>query len=226
MKFANFSKLGLAALAAGVIAVTALALSPRSAQWLAPARGAAAMPMPPVPAGDSQATFAAGCFWSMQAIFQQLKGVDQVMPGYAGGTAPHPTYDLVETGDTGYAETLNIVYNPKVISYNQLLDVLLTSRDPTTLNRQGPDEGTQYRSIIFARDSTQKRDAVAKIASFNSRHVWPDPIVTTVQPFTKFYPAESYHFDYYRLHPDQPYCSQVIAPEVAEFRAKFKGLLK
>lgn len=180
----------------------------------------------PPPPGMQQATFAAGCFWSMQAIFQQLKGVVKVDPGYSGGTLPHPSYDQVETGLTNYAETVNITYEPKVISYRALLRVLLTARDPTTLNSQGPDYGTNYRSVIFYRNGTQKQEAEAMIQQVNAQHFWRDPIVTTVMPFTTFWRAESYHLDYYRKHPYQPYCADVIAPEIARFRAMYPSLLK
>jgi peptide-methionine (S)-S-oxide reductase len=172
------------------------------------------------------ATFAAGCFWSMEAIFKQLKGVESAVPGYAGGKSAHPSYEQVETGTTGHAESLNVVFDPKVISYRDLLEVLLTTRDPTTLNRQGNDEGPQYRSIIFTHNEEQRRDAKLMIAKFNALHVWQNPIVTEVRPFTAFYRAEDAHMDYYRLHPDEPYCRSVIAPEIAEFRAKFKAKLK
>jgi peptide-methionine (S)-S-oxide reductase len=209
----------------GLVLMAVFAVSPRAALLIAPARAAAA-PLPPVPAGQEEATFAAGCFWSMQAIFEQLKGVDKVMPGYAGGKTVNPSYEQVETGLTGHAETLDIVYDPKVISYKELLDVLLTSRDPTSLNRQGPDEGTQYRSVIFYHNAAQKQAAEAMIAQFNAQHVWQRPIVTRVTAYTHFYPAEAYHYDYYKKHPDEGYCAEVIAPEVAQFRAKFKSLLK
>ena len=162
----------------------------------------------------------------MEAIFKQLKGVYKAEPGYAGGKLANPSYEQVETGSTGHAEALNIVFDPKVISYRDLLDVLLTVRDPTTINRQGPDEGPQYRSIIFYRNEEQKRAAKEMIAKFNAAHIWQRPIVTEVQPFSNFYRAEDYHFNYYNLHPDQPYCKFVIAPEIAEFRAKFKSKLK
>ena len=180
----------------------------------------------PPPPGMQQATFAAGCFWSMQAIFQQLKGVEKVDPGYAGGTRPHPSYDQVETGLTNYAETVNITFDPKVISYPTLLRVLLTARDPTTLNSQGPDYGTNYRSVIFYHNATQKQEARDAIQQITSQHVWHDPIVTTVVPFTTFWRAEDYHLDYYRKHPDQPYCATVIAPEIAHFQAMYPALLK
>ena len=180
----------------------------------------------PPPAGRQEATFAAGCFWSMEAIFKQLKGVDKVLPGYSGGTAPHPSYEQVEEGNTGYAESLDIIYDPKVVSYRELLQVLLVARDPTTLDRQGPDEGSQYRSVIFYRNAAQKQSAEQAIAEVNAAHTWQKPIVTAVAPFTSFYRAEDYHLNYYNLHPDQGYCAAVIAPEIAEFRAKFKSELK
>ena len=180
----------------------------------------------PTPAGRAKATFAAGCFWSMEAIFKQLKGVDKAEPGYSGGKLVNPSYEQVENGDTGHAESLNITFDPKVISYGDLLEVLLTTRNPTTPNKQGPDEGPQYRSIIFYRDEAQHKAALETIQKINAAHIWSDPVVTEVKPFTKFYRAEDYHLDYYNRHPSQPYCASVIAPEIAEFRAKFKAKLK
>jgi len=179
-----------------------------------------------VPAGKEVATFAAGCFWSMEAIFKQLKGVETVEPGYAGGKLADPSYEQVETGTTGHAESVNIIFDPKVISYRDLLRVLLTVRDPTTLNRQGPDEGPQYRSIIFYHNEQQRRIAQEMIQKITAEHLWPNPIVTTVTPFTNFYRAEDYHLDYYRRHPDEGYCRFVIAPEIATFRQKFRAKLK
>jgi peptide-methionine (S)-S-oxide reductase len=176
--------------------------------------------------GLQRATFAAGCFWSMEAIFKQLRGVSSVYPGYAGGTVAHPSYDLVETGTTGYAETVNITYDPKRISYTTLLKVLLTVRDPTTLNQQGNDVGTNYRSIIFYRTAAEKAAADADIQQINAEHIWPNPIVTEVRPFTTFYRAEGYHLNYYALHPYEPYCALVIAPEISNFREKYPELLK
>jgi peptide-methionine (S)-S-oxide reductase len=172
------------------------------------------------------ATLAAGCFWSMEAIFKQLKGVDKVVSGYAGGKLTNPSYEDVATGNTGHAETINITFDPSKITFKDLLDVMLTMRDPTTLNRQGNDEGTEYRSVIFYRNEEQHKDALAMIKKFNDNKVWPDKIVTAVTPFSNFYPAEQYHVDYYRLHPDQPYCRLVIAPEIADFRARFRSKLK
>jgi len=188
--------------------------------------GATVWPVSQAKPTEQTATFAAGCFWSMEAIFKQLKGVDHVEPGYAGGNLANPSYEQVETGSTGHAESVNILFDPKVISYRQLLQVLLTVRDPTTLDQQGNDSGPQYRSVIFYRNAAQKQVAEAAIREVGASHVWPDPIVTKVEPFTHFYRAEDYHLDYYNLHPDQPYCQFVIAPEIAKFQAEYKCLLK
>ena len=176
--------------------------------------------------GSETATLAAGCFWSMEAIFQQLKGVEKVEPGYAGGRTANPTYEQVETSRTGHAETINIMFDPKVISYRKLLEVLLTARNPTTLNQQGPDGGPQYRSAIFYRNAKQKQEADEAIQKATASHLWPGKIVTTVQPYTNFYPAEKYHDDYYRHHPSEGYCQYVIAPEISDFRENFKSQLK
>lgn len=178
------------------------------------------------PKGRATATFAAGCFWSMEAIFKQLKGVDKAVPGYAGGTMVGPSYEQVETGKTGYAESLMITYDPNVISYKDLLRVLLTVRNPTTKDQQGNDVGPQYRSIIFYQTAAQKQAAQQAIKEMNAAHTWPKPIVTEVKPFSTFYRAEDYHMNYYALNPGNPYCSGVIAPEIDEFREKFKPLLK
>jgi peptide-methionine (S)-S-oxide reductase len=191
--------------------------------------GAAPPSSPATPrpsAGKETATLAAGCFWSMEAIFKQLKGVEKAEPGYAGGKVARPSYEQVESGDTGHAETVNVTFDPQVISYRDLLQVLLTVRNPTTRNRQGPDEGPQYRSVIFYRNEEQHRAAVETIRKITAAHLWPRPIVTAVTPFTNFYRAENYHLDYYRRHPNEPYCRYVIAPEIAEFRARFKTKLK
>ncbi len=172
------------------------------------------------------ATFAAGCFWSMEAIFKQLKGVSSVEPGYAGGKTKNPTYEQVEGADTGHAETVNIIFDPKIISYHDLLDVLLTVRNPTTLNSQGPDSGPQYRSVIFARNEGQKKAAQDAIKRIGASHLWNAPIVTQVADLSTFYRAEDYHLNYYNLHPNEGYCAGVIGPELAEFRTKFKSKLK
>jgi len=203
----------------GVI-YTAVELAPVQAQVPAPNS------KPPPKPEKQTATLAAGCFWSMEAIFKQLKGVESVIPGYAGGKTANPSYEDVEFGNSGHAETVNIVFDPAEITFKDLLDVLLTVRDPTTLNGQGEDIGTQYRSVIFYRNEQQKKDAVEIIKKFDDDHVYPNKIVTAVSPFTNFYRAEDYHIDYYRLHQNEGYCRQVIAPEIARFRSIFKSKLK
>ncbi|BDI29636.1 peptide methionine sulfoxide reductase MsrA [Capsulimonas corticalis] len=181
---------------------------------------------PKPPAGQEIATLAAGCFWSNQAMYQKLKGVSKVEPGYAGGHTPNPTYDEVCTDQTGYAESVQITFDPKVISYHDLLTVFFGAHDPTTLNRQGPDEGTQYRSAIFYQTPEQKATALQVKAEYQKSHPSMAPIVTQIGPFTNFYRAESYHYDYYAKHPDQPYCAAVVAPEIARFEERFHSRLK
>jgi len=171
-----------------------------------------------------QATFGAGCFWCVETVFSELRGVVQVTPGYAGGHVANPSYKQVCTGTTGHAEAVQILYDPEQISYAELLEVLFSIHDPTTLNRQGDDVGTQYRSVIFYHNPEQKRLAEEAIAYY--QQFWPDPIVTAVEPFTNFYPAEDYHHNYYRLNPNQGYCRLVISPKVAKFREKFRSKLK
>ena len=172
------------------------------------------------------ATLAGGCFWCLEAVFEQLKGVEKVESGYSGGTVVNPTYEQVCTGTTGHAEVVQITFDPAVISFEDLLGVFFTIHDPTTPNRQGMDVGTQYRSAIFYHDEAQKAAAQRVIAQMEQAGVWDDPIVTEVTPFTAFYPAEDYHRRYFQLHPDQPYCRAVIAPKVAKFRKKYMDRLK
>lgn len=177
--------------------------------------------------GTEVATFAGGCFWCTEAVFDQLKGVDKVQSGYAGGHVPSPSYELVCTGTTGHAEAIQITFDPKVISYKQLLEIFFHVHDPTTLNRQGPDVGTQYRSAVFYHNEQQKREADEVIKEIQAEKVWDDrQIVTEVVPFKAFYPAEDYHEDYYRLHGEQPYCAMVISPKVTKFRAHYAQMLK
>jgi len=172
------------------------------------------------------ATLAGGCFWCLEAAFQQLKGVSNVASGYAGGTVPNPSYEAVCTGTTGHAEVTQVEFDPAVISYRDLLDVFFTIHDPTTLNQQGGDVGTQYRSAIFYQSPEQERTARATIGALEAEKVWDDPIVTEVVPLTVFYPAESYHRDYYNRNQNQPYCRAVIAPKVAKLRKHFMEKLK
>jgi peptide-methionine (S)-S-oxide reductase len=172
------------------------------------------------------ATLAGGCFWCIEEVFKELKGVDTVVSGYSGGQRPNPSYEQVCTGVTGHAESVQIVFDPKVISFKDLLHVFFTVHDPTTLNRQGADAGTQYRSAIFYHSPEQKATAEEVIREIDSAKVWSDPIVTEVTKFTEFYPAEDYHQNYYERNPEQGYCRIVIAPKVAKFRAKYIGMLK
>jgi peptide-methionine (S)-S-oxide reductase len=172
------------------------------------------------------ATLAGGCFWCLEAVFKDLRGVEKVESGYTGGSTPDPSYEQVCTGTTGHAEAVQIVFDPSVISYEELLDVFFTIHDPTTLNRQGADIGTQYRSAIFYHTPEQRALAEQTIQRLNAAGIWVSPIVTEVVPFTKFYPAEQYHQEYYARNPDQPYCRAVIAPKVAKFRQQHLAKLK
>ena len=172
------------------------------------------------------ATLAGGCFWCLEAVFQQLRGVTKVVSGYAGGTVPNPSYQAVCTGTTGHAEVTQITFDPGVISYRDLLEVFFTIHDPTTLDRQGNDEGTQYRSAIFYHSPEQKAEAERVIKELEAEKVWDDPIVTEVAPLETFYPAEGYHQDYYTRNANQPYCRAVIAPKVAKLRSKYLAKLK
>ncbi len=172
------------------------------------------------------ATLAGGCFWCLEAAFQDLKGVERVQSGYAGGRVANPSYEQVCTGTTGHAEVVQITFDPEVVSFDDLLHVFFTIHDPTTLNRQGVDVGTQYRSAIFYHTADQKAAAERVIAELQSEHVWDDPIVTELKPLEAFYPAEEYHRDYFRRNPNQGYCSAVIAPKVAKVRKLFLDKLK
>lgn len=171
-------------------------------------------------------TFGAGCFWCVEAIFSDLNGVDKVVSGYAGGTIKNPSYKEVCTGNTGHAEVCQITYNPNVISYEELLEVFWQVHDPTTLNRQGGDVGTQYRSAIFYHTELQKNIAEDYKKELNAKNVYTNPIVTEITAFSNFYPAEDYHQDYFELNGEQPYCSAVIRPKVEKFRKVFKDKLK
>ncbi|MGH7718106.1 MAG: peptide-methionine (S)-S-oxide reductase MsrA [Gemmatimonadaceae bacterium] len=165
------------------------------------------------------ATFGGGCFWCLDAVFRHLRGVERVESGYAGGQARNPTYHAVCSGVTGHAEVLQIHFDPDVISFRELLEVFFTIHDPTTLNRQGADVGTQYRSAIFFHTPGQKAEAEQVIADLQSRGVWDDAIVTELTPYTEFFPAEEYHQNYFERNPGQGYCRVVIAPKVAKMRS-------
>ena len=172
------------------------------------------------------ATLAGGCFWCLEAVFQPLRGVTKVVSGYTGGSVPNPSYQAVCTGATGHAEVTQVTFDPAVISFRDLLDVFFTIHDPTTLNRQGNDEGTQYRSAVFYHSPEQKTDAEGAIKELEAEKVWDDPIVTEVVPLETFYAAENYHQDYYARNATQPYCRAVIAPKVAKLRSKYLAKLK
>lgn len=178
------------------------------------------------PDGLAQATLAGGCFWCLEATFERLRGVDAVKSGYAGGARPNPTYEQVCTGATGHAEVVQVTYDPREISYRDLLEVFFTIHDPTQLNRQGPDVGPQYRSAIFPHTPEQEAEARAVIEALCRDSVYDLPIVTTVELNATFWPAESNHDRYYRRHPFQPYCLAVIAPKVAKLRARHADKLR
>lgn len=169
------------------------------------------------------ATLGGGCFWCLEAIFEQLRGVESVTSGYAGGKVDHPTYEQVCTGSTGHAEVVQIAFDPSVISYSDLLDVFFATHDPTTLNRQGVDVGTQYRSAIYCHSPEQQTTARRKIADVSAD--FPAPIVTEVTPLATFFPAEDYHQGYFQGHQEQRYCQMVVSPKVAKFRTKFADRL-
>lgn len=173
-----------------------------------------------------RATLGGGCFWCLEAVFEQLRGVHEVVSGYCGGEVPNVTYDEVCTGRTGHAEVVQLTFDPAEISFADLLDVFFATHDPTTLNRQGADVGTQYRSAIFCHDDQQRQIALAKIEELNAAKIWNSPIVTQVAPLDVFYSAEDYHQGYFRAHPGQGYCQAVISPKVAKFRQKFAHRLR
>ena len=172
------------------------------------------------------ATFGAGCFWCVEAVFEQLQGVVDVKSGYAGGTVANPTYEQVCTGRTGHAEVCQIYYDPTKISFPELLEVFWKTHDPTTLNRQGPDEGTQYRSAVFYHTPEQKQLAEKYKAELNAEGAFDRPIVTEIAPCTKFFEAEAYHQDYFRLNPSKSYCALVIKPKVTKFKKVFRDKLQ
>ncbi len=173
-----------------------------------------------------QATFGAGCFWCVEAVFQRLKGVESVVSGYTGGQVKNPTYKQVCSGDTGHAEVIQINFNPEIISYSDLLDVFWDSHDPTTLNRQGADAGTQYRSVIYYHDENQKQIILESKNKINESGYFSDLIVTEISPIETFYPAEDYHQNYYNENTSQPYCSFVITPKVKNLQKKYSEKLK
>ncbi len=168
-------------------------------------------------------TLGGGCFWCLEAVFERIRGVERVVSGYAGGARPHPTYEQVCSGATGHAEVVQVSFDPDQVTYRQLLEVFFAIHDPTTLNRQGGDVGTQYRSVIFTHDDEQAQEARTVITELAD--TWDDPVVTEIRPLDTFYPAEDYHQGYYRTNPSQSYCQYVISPKVAKLRQKFASLL-
>lgn len=173
-----------------------------------------------------KATFGGGCFWCIEAVFQRLSGVDSVVSGYSGGEVPNPTYEQVCSGNSGHAEVIQITYDPDVISFADLLEVFFKTHDPTTLNRQGADRGTQYRSVIFSHDDEQRLVAEQYMKQLDESKVFPSPIVTEVSPATEFFHAEDYHQDYFNQNGVQTYCTFVIAPKIEKFQQAFPDKLK
>jgi len=172
------------------------------------------------------ATLAGGCFWCIEAVFREVEGVENVVSGYTGGTTANPTYEQVCTGNTGHAEAVQVSFNPSKISYREILEIFFSVHDPTTLNRQGADVGTQYRSAIFYHNEQQKAIAGELIGELNKAHLWNKPIVTQIVQLDEFYPAEDYHREYFSLHPEQAYCQMVISPKVSKFRKQWTKRLK
>lgn len=171
------------------------------------------------------ATLGGGCFWCLEAVFGEVKGVSEVVSGYAGGSTANPTYEQVCSGTTGHAEVVRVTFDPSRISYREILEIFFTIHDPTTLNRQGADVGTQYRSVIFYHSDQQQTIAQQLIDELEKQGVWEDPAVTELSPAPTFYPAEDYHRQYYMRNPFQPYCQIVISPKIAAFRQKFADKL-
>ena len=172
------------------------------------------------------ATLGGGCFWCTEAVFTELKGVEKVESGYSGGAVPNPTYEQVCTGKTGHAEVIQITFDPKVISYREILQVFFSTHDPTTPNRQGADVGPQYRSVIFYHNEEQKETAEQVIREVNETGIWSKPVVTELEPFKAFYKAEDYHHEYYKRNPEQAYCRVVISPKLSKFRKQYHVRLK
>jgi peptide-methionine (S)-S-oxide reductase len=172
------------------------------------------------------ATLGGGCFWCLEAVYNELRGVERVISGYAGGHVPQPTYEQVCSGRTGHAEVVQVTFDPEVISYREILQVFFTIHDPTTLNRQGADVGTQYRSVIFHQSREQERVAREVMAETNASGIWRTPLVTQLEPLDRFYPAEGYHQNYFERNAAQPYCQIVIAPKVAKVRERYLARLK
>ena len=177
-------------------------------------------------AESQTAVLGGGCFWCLEAVYTELRGIERVISGYAGGSVPNPSYEQVCSGRTGHAEVVQLTFDPSQISYRDILDVFFTIHDPTTLDRQGADIGSQYRSIILYESEDQAATARAVIDEVNASGIWRSPIVTKVEPLERFYPAEAYHQNYFEMNPYQPYCQIVIAPKVSKARQKYLARLK
>jgi peptide-methionine (S)-S-oxide reductase len=175
---------------------------------------------------EEVATLAGGCFWCIEAVFKEVKGVQRVISGYTGGKKENPTYEQICNDNTGHAEAVDITFFPDVISYREILEIFFTIHDPTTMNRQGNDAGTQYRSAIFYHNEGQKTIAGQVIKEINDAHIWDAPVITELKPYRKFFSAEEYHRDYFERNPMQSYCQVIIAPKVAKFRKKWESKLK
>ena len=172
-----------------------------------------------------RATLGGGCFWCLEAVYQQIQGVESVVSGYAGGARPNPSYESVCTGATGHAEIVDVYFDPQIISFRDLLEVFFVIHDPTTLNYQGNDHGTQYRSVIFTHSDIQNTIVHEVVKELEESRIYANPVVTEIDEAPVIYPAENYHQDYFRQHPGQGYCMAVVAPKLAKFRAKFKALI-
>jgi peptide-methionine (S)-S-oxide reductase len=179
-----------------------------------------------VAAAKEVATLGGGCFWCLEAVYEQVTGVGKVVSGYAGGQVPDPSYEDVCTGETGHAEVVQVTFDPKAITYREVLEIFFTIHDPTTPNRQGQDVGTQYRSVVFTHSPEQKKAAEEVVREFGAKRVWKDPIVTRIEPLERFYAAEDYHQHYFARNPQNPYCRVVIDPKVAKFRKQWASKLR
>jgi len=172
------------------------------------------------------ATLAGGCFWCLEAVYEQVTGVEKVVSGYAGGHVTDPTYEDVCAGTTGHAEVVQVTFDPATVSYREVLEIFFSIHDPTTLNRQGGDVGTQYRSAVFTHSPAQKKTAEETVRDLSRRGLWRDPVVTRIEPLAEFYPAESYHQHYFARNPQNPYCRTVVNPKVAKFRKQWASKLR
>ena len=227
MKFQFLVKAGaLAVLSALAFAVWAPNRALLGAPKASSTSDAARFVAQPIPKNRAVIVLGGGCFWSMEAIYKRIKGVDSANPGYAGGTLKRPTYEQVSGGKTGHAEAVQVVYNPKVVSYGELVEVLLTVLDPTTLNQQGADVGPNYRSVIFYGNPNERKIAQETVAKINAKGLWPKPIVTEIAQFKNFTRAEDYHLNYYDTHQSAPYCRAVIVPKLDKLKEKFAAKLK